>query len=152
LIRAIERQKITIYGDGRQVRDILFVEDLLDAMTLAQQNMARIAGQAFNIGGGPENTISLLELLELLSELDEGDHHVEFSEWRHADQRYYVSDTAKFRDSTGWVPRVSAREGIHRLYKWLRAAHDGDRLQDAGRNVVSGGPPSQPKEVAATGS
>jgi CDP-paratose 2-epimerase len=151
LIRAIERQKITIYGDGRQVRDILFVEDLLDAMTLAQQNMGRIAGQAFNIGGGSENTISLLELLELLSQFDGGDHHVEFSEWRHADQRYYVSDISKFRDSTGWVPQVSAREGIHRLYKWLQAAHDRNRLRASGRSVVSSGLPPQSQEIAAAG-
>jgi CDP-paratose 2-epimerase len=120
-------------------------------MTLAQQNMGRVAGQAFNIGGGPENTISLLELLELLSELDGGDHHVEFSEWRHADQRYYVSDIGKFRDSTGWVPRVSAREGIHRLYKWLQAAHEGNRLRASGRSVVSGGLPPQSQKIAAAG-
>src|SRR5207253_6556705 len=69
LIRALKDQPITLYGDGMQVRDILFVEDLVDAFLLAQANMATLAGQAFNMGGGPANTISLLELLDMITEL-----------------------------------------------------------------------------------
>src|SRR3954454_4063661 len=69
LIRALEGRPITLYGDGRQVRDILFVDDLVDAFLLAQRNMDRYAGTAFNIGGGPANPISVLELLNLIGQL-----------------------------------------------------------------------------------
>src|SRR5207253_2483027 len=70
LIRAIAGSPITIYGDGKQVRDILFIEDLVDAFLLAQENMSELRGRAFNIGGGPRNTISLLELLRIIEEVD----------------------------------------------------------------------------------
>jgi CDP-paratose 2-epimerase len=119
LIRAIEGEPITLYGDGMQVRDILFVEDLVNAFQAAQSNMARISGQAFNIGGGPSNAISLLELLDMICELRDESCAVNFSEWRHADQRYYVSDTRTFQAATGWKPRVGVREGVERLYRWL---------------------------------
>ena len=119
LIRAIEGQPITLYGDGMQVRDVLFVEDLVDACLLAQQHMNYIAGQAFNIGGGPANTLSLRELLDLISDLHGESPAVLFDEWRPADQRYYVSDTRKFQAATGWSPRVGVREGVERLYQWL---------------------------------
>src|SRR5881227_673504 len=69
LIQALANSPLTIYGDGRQVRDILFVEDLVDAFLLAHQNIDALAGQAFNIGGGAGNTVSLLELLALITEL-----------------------------------------------------------------------------------
>ncbi len=123
LIRALTGKPITIYGDGKQVRDILFIEDLVDAFLLAQQHMNQLAGNAFNIGGGPTNTISLLELLDLLAELNEGELAIEFEEWRAADQRYYVADTAKFSAATGWQPKVGVQEGIKRLYDWLVASN-----------------------------
>ena len=119
LIRAVEQKPITIYGDGRQVRDILFVEDLVNAFLLAQENIAKISGQAFNIGGGPINTISLLELLVLIEELEHQGPSVQFEAWRPADQLYYVSDVRKFAAATGWRPRVGVREGIARLHEWL---------------------------------
>ncbi|HVF23906.1 MAG TPA: NAD-dependent epimerase/dehydratase family protein, partial [Pyrinomonadaceae bacterium] len=96
VIRALNGEPITIYGDGKQVRDILFIDDLVDAFLLAQQHMKKLSGNAFNIGGGPQNTISLLELLDLLSELHGGELSVHFEDWRAADQRYYVADTNKF--------------------------------------------------------
>ncbi|HTD85152.1 MAG TPA: SDR family NAD(P)-dependent oxidoreductase [Candidatus Binatia bacterium] len=119
LIRAIENKPITIYGDGRQVRDILFVEDLVNAFLLAQENIAEISGEAFNIGGGPNNTISLRELLTLIKELEHQGPNVQFEAWRPADQLYYVSDVRKFAAATGWRPRVGVREGIARLHEWL---------------------------------
>jgi CDP-paratose 2-epimerase len=120
LIRALEGRPVTLYGDGRQVRDILFVEDLSDAFLLAWEKADGLAGRAFNIGGGPENTTSLLELIDLIGELRGGRRpEVEFAEWRHADQRYYVSDTRGFRQATGWRPRVGVREGVGRLHRWL---------------------------------
>src|SRR6185437_10730839 len=69
LIRALEGEPITLYGDGMQVRDVLFVDDLVDAFLLARKHMDRIYGQAFNIGGGPANTLSLLELVDLIGAL-----------------------------------------------------------------------------------
>ena len=121
VIRSISGQPITIYGDGRQVRDILFVDDLVDAFLLAQLNVKRLAGNAFNIGGGPENSVSLLELLDLLAELYRGELSICFEDWRAADQRYYVTDTSKFSELTGWKPRVGVNEGIKRLYEWILA-------------------------------
>ncbi len=121
VIRALNGEPITIYGDGKQVRDILFIDDLVDAFLLAQQHMKKLSGNAFNIGGGPQNTISLLELLDLLGELHGGELSVHFEDWRAADQRYYVADTNKFGGLTGWKPKVGVREGVQRLYEWLAA-------------------------------
>jgi CDP-paratose 2-epimerase len=121
LIAALNGRPLTIYGDGRQVRDVLFVDDLVDAMCLAQANIDRLSGQAFNIGGGPRQTTSLSELLELITEVT-GEHpQVGTDAWRAADQRYYVSDTTKFGTAVGWRPRVSVRRGVTALIEWLVA-------------------------------
>src|ERR1051326_1860901 len=123
VIRAITGKPITIYGDGKQVRAILFIDDLVDAFLLAQQNMKRLAGNAFNIGGGPANTISLLELLDLIADLHGGEVSIEFEKWRAADQCYYVANTNKFSGATTWQPRVGVRDGVRRLYDWLIASN-----------------------------
>jgi CDP-paratose 2-epimerase len=122
LIRAIERAPITIYGDGLQVRDILYVDDLVRAFLLAQQQMDAVRGQAFNIGGGPTRTTSLVELTEVIGALERRPIPLAFDAWREADQRYYVSDTRKFEEATGWAPRVSVAEGVRALHAWLRAS------------------------------
>jgi CDP-paratose 2-epimerase len=119
LIRALEEQPITIYGDGRQVRDILFVEDLVNAFLVAMDNIKSISGNAFNMGGGPSNTISLLELVEWIAEMRGERPKIRFDEWRSADQKYYVSDFRKFASATSWRPRIKAREGVQILYQWL---------------------------------
>ncbi|HET7599147.1 MAG TPA: SDR family NAD(P)-dependent oxidoreductase [Gemmatimonadales bacterium] len=119
LIRALAGEPITLYGDGKQVRDVLFVDDLVDAFLLARQQMHRLAGRAYNMGGGPQNTISLLELIELIGELRGVTPAVRFEPWRTADQRYYVSDTRRFEDATGWRARVDVHEGLERLHRWL---------------------------------
>ncbi len=123
LIQALENSPITIYGDGRQVRDVLFVEDLVDALLLAQRHMDRLSGQVFNIGGGPANAISLLELLELIGELLGRRPETHFADWRQADQQYYVSDTRKFSTATGWSARTDIRAGVKTLYHWLQEFH-----------------------------
>ena len=119
LLQALKDAPITLYGDGRQVRDVLFVYDLVDAFRLAMKNMPTLRGQAFNMGGGPENTISLLEFLDTIEELHEARPEVSFGDWRPGDQRYYVSDTTKFSNATGWSPKYSSRQGIEALYRWL---------------------------------
>jgi CDP-paratose 2-epimerase len=119
LLQALKDAPITLYGDGRQVRDVLFVSDLVDAFRLAIENMPTLSGQAFNMGGGPENTISLLEFLDTIEELHQARPEVSFGDWRPGDQRYYVSDTTKFSNATGWSPKYSSRQGIEALYRWL---------------------------------
>jgi CDP-paratose 2-epimerase len=133
LIAARSGQPLTIYGDGLQVRDILFVEDLVDAMLLAQSNVERLSGEAFNIGGGAANTTSLVELLDLIGELMGDRPLADVEAWRPADQRYYVSDTRKFAQATGWRPRTSVREGVSRLYEWLLEASASHPLAATGQ-------------------
>ncbi len=127
LIQALEEKPLTIYGDGMQVRDALYVEDLVEAFLRAEKNAARLAGKAFNIGGGQANTISLVELLDLIGALDGRRPKARFEAWRTADQRYYVSDTRRFQAATGWRPEVGVREGVERLYRWLAEARHGAR-------------------------
>jgi len=149
LIRAIERQPITIYGDGLQVRDILYVDDLVRAFRLAQQCIDTVRGQAFNIGGGATRTTSLVELIDLIGALEKRAIPLEFDRWREADQRYYVSDTRKFEEATGWTPRVSVAEGVRALHGGLRAtrgvtinaetAETAETATDHAFSAVSGG-------------
>lgn len=119
MIRALHDEPITIYGDGRQVRDLLFVDDLVDAFMRARENIDGIAGRAFNVGGGPTRTISLLELCARLEELTGRPLRLDFHGWRLADQRYYVSDPRALGEATGWTPKISLRDGVQWLYDWL---------------------------------
>jgi CDP-paratose 2-epimerase len=119
LIRALSGEPITIYGDGRQVRDILYVDDLVEAFLGAWARIGAVRGRAFNIGGGPRFTISLLELLAAIERLHGRRPDVRDGAWRAGDQRYYVSDTRAFTEATGWQPRVAPRAGIERLHGWL---------------------------------
>lgn len=122
LIRAIEGKPITIYGDGRQVRDVLFADDLVDAFVRAWSRIGALAGRAFNIGGGAERTISLLELVAMIEGLRGAKPELRFEDWRAGDQRYYVSNTAAFTSATGWTPRIGPRAGIEALHGWLAEA------------------------------
>ena len=119
LIRAKQDLPITIYGDGRQVRDLLYVDDLIEAFLLAEDHLPEIAGQAFNIGGGSNNTISLCELVERISAVNGGPPEIAYGPWRVGDQRWYVSDTSKFERATGWRPKTKVEEGIRRLHQWI---------------------------------
>jgi CDP-paratose 2-epimerase len=125
LIRALEGEPITVFGDGKQVRDVLYVEDLVDAFLTAADHGRRLAGQPFNIGGGAGNCLSLVELIELISKEYGRAPAVEFGPWRRGDQRYYVSDTAAFTAATGWRPRTPPRDGVRRLHGWLRSRSHG---------------------------
>ncbi len=130
LIRALDGEPITIYGDGRQVRDVLFVDDLVDAYLTARDHLQRpersgahLRGRAFNIGGGPTNTLSLMELVEHIERLHGRAPMLRFDAWRPGDQRWYVSDPRGFGQVTGWRPRTSVAEGLTRLYDWLADGH-----------------------------
>lgn len=136
LIQAIKNEPINLYGDGKQVRDILFVEDLVRAFQLAQSNISNIAGNAFNIGGGVNNTISLIELIDLINEYSGVQNKPAFGEWRAGDQKYYVSDISKFRRLTGWEPVVSVGSGVAKLYDWLLRNYPFEKKTPSKREVL----------------
>jgi CDP-paratose 2-epimerase len=116
---ALAGEAITIYGDGKQVRDVLFVDDLVDAFSRARRDIDRLCGRAFNIGGGPEHTVSLLELIQQLEQLLARPVELRFDTWRVGDQRYYVSDTGRFQAATGWRARTQVTQGVEALCDWL---------------------------------
>lgn len=118
--QALKGEPITIYGDGKQVRDLLFVDDLVRAMHLAHRHIDEIAGQAFNVGGGHDNSTSLLDLLEMIHQLTGQKVNVEWGPERLADQRWFVADTSKIRHRLSWSPRVSIRQGVRTLLQWYR--------------------------------
>jgi CDP-paratose 2-epimerase len=122
LIKAREGETLTFYGDGHQVRDILFVDDLVRAFCHARENLPRLSGQAFNIGGGPRNSISLKDLLDHMEGIDGRRPAVSYADWRPGDQRYYVTDFSKFTKATGWQPQTSVTEGLARLSAWLETS------------------------------
>jgi CDP-paratose 2-epimerase len=119
LLRALRDEPVVVYGDGAQVRDVLYVDDLVDAILAAVGRADVLAGEAFNVGGGPDNTISLLELLDLIEELHGSRPAVEYGAERPGDQRYYVSDSRKLARAIGWRPRVGVADGVAALYDWL---------------------------------
>lgn len=125
LISALENRPLTIYGDGRQVRDLLYVDDLVEAFLLARAQHRTLSGQPFNIGGGPQHAMSLRDLLSVITGLEGAPPSHAFAAWRTGDQRYYVSDTSKFEAATGWRAKVAPAEGIARLYDWLRRSRAG---------------------------
>jgi CDP-paratose 2-epimerase len=147
LLRARADEPIVIYGDGLQVRDVLHVDDLLDAFEQVMRPGVPVAGRAFNIGGGPDNTVSLLEVLDLLRERHGLAPQVHFGEGRVGDQRYFVADTSSFREATGWAPRIGAAQGIASLLDWFGAK---SRRGEARRTPGAGGeamPRCAPMEV-----
>jgi CDP-paratose 2-epimerase len=119
LTSSLAAEPITIYGNGKQVRDVLFVDDLMEAFDAAREQVARLSGRAFNLGGGPAHTLSLLEVVDHIAELRGQVPRVVFAPERAGDRRYYVSDTRRFRGETGWTPATGVRRGLRELYLWL---------------------------------
>ena len=122
IIAALKGRPISIYGDGKQIRDVLFIEDLLDAYELVVANISKTAGKAYNIGGGPRNTMSVWsEFGPMLESLLGRKLNVKFGDWRPGDQKVFVSDIRAAKKDFGWQPKVGVRAGITRLYKWIEA-------------------------------
>ncbi len=121
MIAALKNRPISIYGDGKQVRDVLFIDDLLNAYEAIVQNIDTVAGQIYNIGGGIENTMSIwTEFGPLLEELLGVSVPVIHAEWRPGDQPIYISDIRKAKEELGWEPTVSVIDGCTRLFHWIR--------------------------------
>jgi CDP-paratose 2-epimerase len=119
-ICALNGSGVTIFGDGRQVRDVLFVDDLCRAYEAAVQNIDRTRGKAYNIGGGPANTLSLLELVDLFQGHFNLEMSCSYGDWRPGDQRVYVSDVRRAGVDFGWMPSTSPEEGVGKMLHWLR--------------------------------
>jgi len=117
----IAKEPFTISGTGKQVRDILFGEDLIDCYKLAIRNIDKTKGQVYNIGGGMENSFSLLELFGALE--NNLDIKMEYKElpWRESDQKVFVADISKAKKDFGWEPKVDKNEGLKRMYEWVKS-------------------------------
>jgi CDP-paratose 2-epimerase len=122
IIAGVLGKPLTVYGDGKQVRDLLYVDDLVAAYNLAFTSGKRSAGQIYNIGGGTVNTLSVwMEFNPLLAKLFGRPLTVKRGPWRPGDQKIYVSNTQKARSELGWQPRISITDGITHLYQWVLA-------------------------------
>jgi len=119
--RHILDMPITIYGDGKQVRDTLFIDDLIRAYDLAVKNIKKTRGRAYNVGGGPNFSLSIYwELADLLEKISGKKYKdVSFSNWRPGDQKIYISDISKAKKDFGWSPKISPKEGVKKLYTWI---------------------------------
>lgn len=125
VIAALTGRPISIYGDGKQVRDILFVEDLCDAYDAAFQRLPQVGGEVFNIGGGRKNTISIwMEFKPILEKLLGKKIVTTQSDWRPGDQPVFISDIRKANQLLNWTPKVGAEEGISRLFTWVTENKD----------------------------
>ena len=121
IIAAVMGKPITIYGDGKQVRDILFVDDLLNAYDLAVEKIDVARGQVYNLGGGPENVMSIwVEFGPKLEKLIGDTIEVARGDWRPGDQRVFYADISKAEKELGWRPRINVEEGVQKLFEWVK--------------------------------
>jgi len=119
IIAILLGKQLTIYGNGKQVRDILYIDDLLDSYDQAIRNIDSASGWIYNIGGGPKNQISLLKFLDLLSEITGKKITPAYAATRPGDQPIYVSDISRAEDELDWKPQTSYKDGIKKLYDWV---------------------------------
>jgi CDP-paratose 2-epimerase len=119
--RTLDREPVTLYGDGAQVRDLLYVDDLVDALLRAEAAAGDLPPAAYNLGGGADRAASLLEVLETFARLGLAPPAPAFADWRPGDQRWYVTDTRRFCRDTGWEPRYRLDQGLRLLAAWLAA-------------------------------
>ncbi len=114
------KEAFTISGNGKQVRDVLYVDDVIDCYFKAIENIENTKGQAFNIGGGIENSLSLLELFDVLENILNIKMKFKKIDWRESDQKVFVADNSKINRLTGWSPETSSRKGIEEMINWIR--------------------------------
>ena len=120
VIAAVLGRPITIYGDGKQVRDVLFVEDLVNAYLLAAENRDKVTGKIFNVGGGPDKAMSVWsEFGAMLERLLGKPIPVQYQDWRPGDQPVYISDIRKIEAELGWKPAIGVEEGVEKLFAWV---------------------------------
>lgn len=119
VIAHLTGQPITVYGTGKQVRDLLDVADLVDCYLAVIEQVDHVSGLTFNVGGGAKNTLSILELFEWLESASGRPVKFQFGQRRRGDQAIYVTDFTKINAALGWEPRVDVRSGLHRLYQWV---------------------------------
>ncbi len=115
---------ITIFGDGNQVRDVLYVDDLVQLYEKAIVNIDSVKGQVFNVGGGPVNTLSLNELVGILNKKAGKSLKVSFAGWRLGDQKVFISDIRKAEKILGWKPKVNPTQGVEKLLEWISKEKD----------------------------
>lgn len=120
VISSLTGKPVTIYGDGKQVRDVLFISDLLRAYDAFLKRRHEYSGEVYNIGGGPRFTLSLLELLDFLEKETGGKIRAAFDDWRPSDQKVYISDIGKAKRELGWEPEVSVDRGVKKLIEWVK--------------------------------
>lgn len=122
IIAVLTGKQISIYGNGKQVRDVLFIEDLLDVYDACIENIDIVAGEVYNIGGGPDQMISVwMEFASIMEEMLGKKIPVVWGDWRPGDQKIYVSDIRKAVDELHWQPKVSVRNGLQQLFNWAQA-------------------------------
>jgi CDP-paratose 2-epimerase len=120
-IASLLGRDITIFGDGKQVRDVLHVDDLLRAYEAAIRAPDRVAGQAFNVGGGPSRVLSLLDLIDMLERRLQRKIPLRFDDWRPGDQTVYISDVRKLESALDWKPEIDVANGVTQLIDWVDA-------------------------------
>lgn len=121
---ALEGRPLTIYGDGKQVRDVLCVDDLLRAFEKVRANLDVTAGQVYNVGGGPANSVSLLEVIDEIEGVIGKKIQFQLQRSRPGDQLFYITDFEKLREHTGWVPRTNLRKTMEIIREWWQERRD----------------------------
>ncbi len=130
LYSALNERPLKIYGDGFQVRDVLCVEDLMNAFEAVRRKLSTTAGEVYNVGGGPENSVSLLELIGQIEKLTGQSLRYQLEPPRPGDQLLYITDYSKLKQHTGWHPRMNVRQTLDAIHDWWKEYADSRQPAD----------------------